>query len=92
MAVMERILKEQAITVDVPHGDAWLREEGNRPLALNAGGTGFSYVRSILLTALGKQPDRDISIYWGTRTKTSVRSKRIGSKANWKRYHSNTHT
>ncbi|MCP1065340.1 NAD(P)H-flavin reductase [Serratia symbiotica] len=67
MAVMERILKEQAITVDVPHGDAWLREEGNRPLVLTAGGTGFSYVRSILLTALEQQPDRDISIYWGGR-------------------------
>ncbi|NIG98801.1 MAG: NAD(P)H-flavin reductase [Serratia symbiotica] len=67
MAVMERLLKEQAITVDVPHGDAWLREEGNRPLVLIAGGTGFSYVRSILLTALEQQPDRDISIYWGGR-------------------------
>ena len=41
MAVMDRILKEQAITVDVPHGDAWLREEGSRPLVLIAGGTGF---------------------------------------------------
>ncbi|MBF1995765.1 NAD(P)H-flavin reductase [Serratia symbiotica] len=67
MAVMEHILKEQAITVDIPHGDAWLREEGNRPLVLIAGGTGFSYVRSILLTALEQQPDRDISIYWGGR-------------------------
>ncbi|NGH41631.1 NAD(P)H-flavin reductase, partial [Escherichia coli] len=67
MAVMDRILKEQAITVDVPHGDAWLREEGSRPLVLIAGGTGFSYARSILLTALEQQPDRDISIYWGGR-------------------------
>ncbi len=67
MAVMDRILKEQAITVDMPHGDAWLREEGSRPLVLIAGGTGFSYARSILLTALEQQPDRDISIYWGGR-------------------------
>ncbi|NIG62972.1 MAG: NAD(P)H-flavin reductase [Serratia symbiotica] len=67
MAVMELILKEKEITVDVPHGDAWLREEGNRHLVLIAGGTGFSYVRSILMTVLEQQPDRDISIYWGGR-------------------------
>ena len=32
-----------------------------------AGGTGFSYVRSILLTALARNPNRDIAIYWGGR-------------------------
>ena len=67
MAVMDRILQEQVITVDLPHGDAWLREESTRPLILIAGGTGFSYARSILVTALEQQPGRDISIYWGGR-------------------------
>ncbi|AOR63437.1 NAD(P)H-flavin reductase [Pectobacterium wasabiae] len=67
MAVMERIHKEKNLTVDIPHGEAWLREESTRPLVLIAGGTGFSYVRSILLTALAQQPDRNISIYWGGR-------------------------
>ncbi|PWC12219.1 NAD(P)H-flavin reductase [Brenneria roseae subsp. americana] len=67
MAVMERILKEKALTVDIPHGEAWLREDSQRPLVLIAGGTGFSYARSILLTALAQQPERDVSIYWGGR-------------------------
>jgi aquacobalamin reductase/NAD(P)H-flavin reductase len=67
MAVMDRILKEKSITVDIPHGDAWLREDSQRPLVLIAGGTGFSYVRSILITALEQQPGREISIYWGGR-------------------------
>lgn len=67
MAVMDRILKEREIVVDIPHGDAWLREDEDRPLILIAGGTGFSYVRSILLTALARNPDRDITIYWGGR-------------------------
>ncbi|MCL2893507.1 NAD(P)H-flavin reductase [Brenneria tiliae] len=67
MAVMERILKEKTLTVDIPHGEAWLREESQRPLVLIAGGTGFSYVRSILLTALSQQPDRAVAIYWGGR-------------------------
>lgn len=67
MAVMERVQQQRQITVDIPHGDAWLREEGDRPLVLIAGGTGFSYARSILLTALSQQPDRHIAIYWGGR-------------------------
>ncbi|PWC19746.1 NAD(P)H-flavin reductase [Brenneria corticis] len=67
MAVMERILKEKTLTVDIPHGEAWLREESQRPLVLIAGGTGFSYVRSILLTALSQRPDRAVAIYWGGR-------------------------
>ena len=67
MAVMERIQEQRQITVDIPHGEAWLREDSDRPLILIAGGTGFSYVRSILLTALSQQPEREIAIYWGGR-------------------------
>lgn len=67
MAVMDRILKEREIVIDIPHGDAWLRDDEERPMVLIAGGTGFSYVRSILLTSLAKKPDRDITIYWGGR-------------------------
>ncbi|MFB6434503.1 MAG: NAD(P)H-flavin reductase [Candidatus Malihini olakiniferum] len=67
MAVIDRILKERALTVDIPHGKAWLREESDRPLILIAGGTGFSYVRSILLTVLAHQPAREVAIYWGGR-------------------------
>ena len=67
MAVMDRILKEREVVVDIPHGEAWLREEDDRPLVLIAGGTGFSYVRSILLTALTQNPNREVAIYWGGR-------------------------
>lgn len=41
MAVMDRILKDREIVVDIPHGDAWLRDDEERPLILIAGGTGF---------------------------------------------------
>lgn len=67
MAVMERIKQSSLITIDIPHGDAWLRENSERPLLLIAGGTGFSYIRSILLMALTQQPVRSISLYWGGR-------------------------
>lgn len=55
------------IPADWFSGEAWLRDDEERPLILIAGGTGFSYVRSILLTALARNPNRDITIYWGGR-------------------------
>ncbi|MDW6002117.1 NAD(P)H-flavin reductase [Vibrio mangrovi] len=55
------------ITIDAPHGDAWLKEETERPLLLIAGGTGFSYVRSILDHCLSQNIQRDIYLYWGAK-------------------------
>lgn len=67
MAVMERILRDRVVTIDIPHGEAWLREDSQRPLVLIAGGTGFAYTRSILMMALALQPNQVISLYWGGR-------------------------
>ncbi|MDE9496254.1 NAD(P)H-flavin reductase, partial [Xenorhabdus bovienii] len=67
MAVMDRILDQRTIAIDIPHGQAWFREDSENPMLLIAGGTGFSYTRSILLAALEKNPNREISIYWGGR-------------------------
>ncbi|WKX26871.1 NAD(P)H-flavin reductase [Tatumella ptyseos] len=67
MAVMDKIRQQKTIQVDMPHGNAWLREGGERPIILIAGGTGFSYARSILLTALAENPQREIELYWGGR-------------------------
>ncbi|XOD69999.1 MAG: NAD(P)H-flavin reductase [Sodalis sp. (in: enterobacteria)] len=69
MAVMDRILKDREITIEVPQGDAWLRDDTDRPIMLIAGGTGFSYARSILFTILACQPDRKVVIYWGGRNR-----------------------
>ena len=67
MAVLERVRSQRVIEVELPHGEAYLRENSNDPLILIAGGTGFSYVRSILLTALAENPQREIALYWGGR-------------------------
>jgi aquacobalamin reductase/NAD(P)H-flavin reductase len=55
------------ITIDAPHGDAWIREGQTRPILLIAGGTGFSYVRSILDHCLAQNVTNDIFLYWGGR-------------------------
>ncbi|VFP86120.1 NAD(P)H-flavin reductase [Candidatus Erwinia haradaeae] len=67
ISVIEYIQNNKDIIVDMPHGLAWLREDNDLPLLLIAGGTGFSYIRSILFTALSQKSDRYISVYWGGR-------------------------
>ncbi|GFN45859.1 NAD(P)H-flavin reductase [Candidatus Regiella insecticola] len=67
MAVMDTIVKNRRLDIDIPHGEAWFRENSQRSLLLIAGGTGFSYTRSILLAALAEQPHREVSLYWGGR-------------------------
>lgn len=65
MGIIDHILKHRKIIIDAPRGEAWLRDNTDRPIVLIAGGTGFSYTRSILLTVLKCQPQREVVIYWG---------------------------
>ncbi|PSW19366.1 NAD(P)H-flavin reductase [Photobacterium sanctipauli] len=53
--------------VEAPHGEAWVREDSDKPLLLIAGGTGFSYVRSILDNCLSRGVSQPIFVYWGGR-------------------------
>ncbi len=61
------------MTILAPQGDAYLREESESPLLLVAGGTGFTYVRSILKHYLesvdkaDKSSTRPVFVYWGGR-------------------------
>ncbi|MDD1793476.1 NAD(P)H-flavin reductase [Enterovibrio makurazakiensis] len=58
---------DNSFTIEAPHGDAWLREERQRPLILIAGGTGFSYVRSMVDHCLSQGFSQPIFLYWGGR-------------------------
>ncbi len=65
---MKKALAENnSIEVDAPHGDAWLKES-SRPILLIAGGTGFSYVRSILDHCISQEMENSIYLYWGARS------------------------
>jgi len=75
MAVMDRIRSDRQVTIDMPHGDAWLREESERPVILIAGGTGFSYARSLLLTALAQQL-QGFESHWGDQIEEAQRQLR----------------
>ncbi|KMV28964.1 NAD(P)H-flavin reductase [Photobacterium swingsii] len=55
------------VEIEAPHGDAWVRTDSEKPLLMIAGGTGFSYVRSILDNCLSRGVSQPIFVYWGGR-------------------------
>ncbi len=71
MQVIERITSAQSennpITVEIPSGNAQLRTTSERPLLLLAGGTGFSYIKSMFEYLAEQNSQRHIMVYWGVR-------------------------
>jgi aquacobalamin reductase/NAD(P)H-flavin reductase len=76
MQVIERIQSSLAsnkeITIEIPLGNAQLRTESERPLLLLAGGTGFSYIKSMFEYLAEQNSQRQIMVYWGLREESAV--------------------
>ena len=74
-AMQKALTDGSDISIDAPHGDAWVKEESERPLLLIAGGTGFSYVRSILDHCIAQKLQNEIYLYWGGRDECQLYAK-----------------
>ena len=66
--VMEALRTQGEIDVEMPLGNAYLREDSDRPILLIVGGTGYSYARSILQYLVDQNMPRRTYIYWGVRS------------------------
>lgn len=55
------------LQLELPHGDFWLREEGERPLIMVAGGTGFAPIKSIIDHMVRRKINHPLGLYWGSR-------------------------
>lgn len=76
MQVVER-LKEcldsgASIDIEAPAGDAYLRSEQKRARLLIAGGTGFSYIKSIVEQQIATQDQTPTTLYWGCRNRDAM--------------------
>jgi aquacobalamin reductase/NAD(P)H-flavin reductase len=65
--VLAKCKNEGKLIVEAPLGNAFLRESSS-PAVIVAGGTGYSYAKSIVLDCLENQPDRELTLYWGAKT------------------------
>lgn len=67
MQVIEHIKANNEVTIEMPFGNAQLREDSKRPLLLIAGGTGFSYIKSMFEHLALQHSQREVIVYWGLR-------------------------
>ena len=58
--VLERLRQTGSLSVEMPLGKAWLREESSRPILLIAGGTGYSYARALLQYLMDTEMNRPV--------------------------------
>jgi len=65
--VLTRMRDDGTITAQIAHGDAFLQPNG-QPMVLIAGGTGYSYVKSIMNECIAQQLAQDVHVYWGAKT------------------------
>ncbi|MCL1056693.1 NAD(P)H-flavin reductase [Shewanella sp. Choline-02u-19] len=72
MQVVERLkdclANNSTIEIEIPGGDAHLRHDSLRPRLLIAGGTGFSYIKSIVEHQIALGQEIETTLYWGCRT------------------------
>ncbi|QLE87117.1 MULTISPECIES: NAD(P)H-flavin reductase [Shewanella] len=72
MQVVERLQNSEYIDIEMPGGDAHLREAHIRPRLLIAGGTGFSYIKSIVEQQINLGQKVETTLYWGCRTQDAM--------------------
>ncbi len=61
-----------AVTIEGPYGDGWLRTDHAGPILAVAGGSGLAPMKAIVETALAAGMGQDIHLYFGVREERDV--------------------
>jgi len=67
--------QNEVVTLEVGLGHASLQADSKRPVILMAGGTGFSYTKSIADYLAEFQPNQTVLMYWGVRDEAALYAK-----------------
>ena len=65
--VFEAMKPRALLRLEGPLGQFYLREEGDRPLLMMGGGTGYAPLKAMLRHAFHLGWDRPVHLYWGVR-------------------------
>lgn len=71
MEVIQRLKQDNSIEVELPCGDAIIQDDAENSILI-AGGTGYSYTRSLLLQKLHADKGAKVSLYWGAKTQSDL--------------------
>ena len=69
---MAYLRSHQDVTISIPMGEAYWHPERHEPTILMAGGTGFSYVKSILISMTRHPRKEPLHLYWGVRKEADL--------------------
>ncbi len=72
---LNHMAENQIVTLEVGLGNAQLKQDVSRPIILMAGGTGFSYTKSIADFLAETQPAQTVLLYWGVKQEGSLYAK-----------------
>lgn len=72
---LNHMTDNKVVTLEVGLGNAQLKQNSARPIILMAGGTGFSYTKSIADCLAETQPNQTVLLYWGVKQETSLYAK-----------------
>lgn len=70
--VMKEMQEKALLRIKGPLGSFFLREESERPIIFLAGGVGFAPIKGIMEHIIGTGIERNISVYWGVRTREDL--------------------
>jgi NAD(P)H-flavin reductase/ferredoxin len=71
--VFEKLQRGDRLKLEIPFGDFTLRESA-KPILFVAGSTGFAPIKSIIEDVFIKNVQREITLYWGARTRSGLYS------------------
>ncbi len=89
MQVIEKMQHEGQVEAEIAHGDAYLREDSKRPIILMAGGTGFSYVKSLFEQIVHLQLENSVYLFWGVKEYSHFYFE--NEAMTWAKKHNNIH-
>ena len=89
--VFTQMKAKDMLRFEGPLGTFFLREDSDKPVIFIASGTGFAPVKSIIEHAFhtmdNRYSERQMVLYWGTRTKTDLYLAELAGR--WQEQHSN---
>ena len=86
---LKKCNQARPLEVEIANGAAYLRESSTRPIILMAGGTGFSYVKSILEQIVESELKNPVYLYWGVKEYSHFYFEE--QAINWSIEHQNIH-
>jgi NAD(P)H-flavin reductase/ferredoxin len=88
--ILAKLKPDDELTVEVPHGEFFLREETKKPIVFIATGTGFAPIKAMIEDLMRRNEGRQATLYWGGRRSSDLYmqdlARKWAAKEDWFRF------